>query len=456
MQQQLMLLFAVLFVLIAATNNPLSFSFAFIGYAPGKKNIKDRVKAFGNLVFFTMQDLEKKMEEYGNDMKKAMDTLTKQVSDGAKTDEALKQELKNISDKWLETQKELQKQIDAVSKDIEKAHEASKKSAPITEQLEEILQKNGKFQAFKERQTAKASIEIPEMKAIMLPSAPTIGAGIIQAQQMPGIMVAPLNPIPVRNLIPFGTISGPLYAFVRMSAYNNAATTVAAGALKPQSDLQLTRQEVAVRKIATHLRIAQELVEDVPGIVSFISAQAPQQLRLVEDAQLLSGDGTGENLVGLMTQATVFARPAGMTQVASPTHMDVLMAAIANVSLRFYNPTAIVINPVDIANMLLMKDTTGAYLFPGLNGPNPNVLGVPVAANSAMAAGSFLVGAFNIGAQGFDRKGLTIEFFDQDQDNAVKNLVTIVVEERLTLATYRPDAFARGTFATAKTALAAA
>jgi hypothetical protein len=49
----------------------------------------------------------------------------------------------------------------------------------------------------------------------------------------------------------------------------------------------------------------------------------------------------------------------------------------------------------------------------------------------------------------FDREGVNVRFYDQDQDNAVRNLVTVVIEGRVALPTYLPGAGRYGNFATA-------
>src|SRR3546814_18939936 len=68
-----------------------------------------------------------------------------------------------------------------------------------------------------------------------------------------------------------------------------------------------------------------------------------------------------------------------------------------------------------------------------------------------MTAGNFLTGAFRLGAQIFDRQDARVEVSTEDSDNFRKNLVTILAEERLALAVYRPEAFIRGGFAAAIT-----
>src|SRR3546814_12218932 len=78
---------------------------------------------------------------------------------------------------------------------------------------------------------------------------------------------------------------------------------------------------------------------------------------------------------------------------------------------------------------------------------------LPVVETQAMTAGNFLTGAFRLGAQIFDRQDARVEVSTEVSDNFRKNLVTILAEARLALAVYRTEAFIRGGFAAAITAL---
>jgi HK97 family phage major capsid protein len=75
----------------------------------------------------------------------------------------------------------------------------------------------------------------------------------------------------------------------------------------------------------------------------------------------------------------------------------------------------------------------------------PSIHGVPVAITNAIAAGSFLVGNFSMGAEIKQRQGLGVRFFEETL--AANNQVLVVIEERLALPIYYPSAFLYDTFA---------
>ena len=66
-----------------------------------------------------------------------------------------------------------------------------------------------------------------------------------------------------------------------------------------------------------------------------------------------------------------------------------------------------------------------------------------------MSVNEFLCGAFDMGAQIFDRLEIEVLLSTENVDDFEKNMVTIRAEERLALAIYRPEALITGDFDTA-------
>jgi HK97 family phage major capsid protein len=109
--------------------------------------------------------------------------------------------------------------------------------------------------------------------------------------------------------------------------------------------------------------------------------------------------------------------------------------------------SGIVIHPTDWAGIETTKDSAGNYIIGDPAATlQPRVWGLPVVSTQAMTVDKYLVGAFRLGAQIFDRQDARVEVSTEDSDNFRKNLVTILAEERLALAVYRPTAFVKGDF----------
>ncbi|HEY4529377.1 MAG TPA: phage major capsid protein [Luteimonas sp.] len=271
-----------------------------------------------------------------------------------------------------------------------------------------------------------------------------VGAAI-QPTRVPGVVAGPDRPFTIRDLIMPGRTASNAIEYVQETGFTNAARPVAEGALKPQSELALEMKTTTVKTIAHWFRASKQVLADLPLLQSYINGRAIYGLKYVEENQILAGDGTGENLLGILPQATAFdddLRKAGDTPI------DTLRRAILQVRVAEYRATGIVLNPVDWAELELQKDTTGSYIWVNVQeGGQQRMWRLPVVDTNAMPEGEFLVGAFDMGAQVFDREDAAVEVSTEDGDNFRRNLVTIRAEERLGLAVYRPESFVHGEFA---------
>ena len=328
----------------------------------------------------------------------------------------------------------------------------SQKKVTFKSALKEALD-NGAVEGIAKGNSRSASFEL---KADM-----TIGADftgeVIPADRVPGYKFDPTRPVHVRQLLATGSTQSDVVRYVKESGYSNGAAATAEGTTLGQSDFDMTAADANVRKIGTYFRISEEMLADTPQLTSYLSARAPEKLLEVEDAQILSGDGTGANLSGIITDAADFdvsASGAFYQSVESANEFDVIVAALNQLSLLNYSADCIMLNPTDFNKILLLKDSTNKYLKDQVyNGLQPSFSGVKVIQNTAIAAGSFLIGNFGIGTQLWVRQGVNVEFFREDGTNVRDGFVTVRVSERVALTNYLPNAFVNGTFSTAIAAL---
>ena len=328
----------------------------------------------------------------------------------------------------------------------------SQKKVTFKSALQEALD-NGAVEGIAKGNSRSASFEL---KADM-----TIGADftgeVIPADRVPGYKFDPTRPVHVRQLLATGSTQSDVVRYVKESGYSNGAAATAEGVTLGQSDFDMTAADANVRKIGTYFRISEEMLADTPQLTSYLSARAPEKLLEVEDAQILSGDGTGANLSGIITDAADFdtsASGAFYQSVESANEFDVIVAALNQLSLLNYSADCIMLNPTDFNKILLLKDSTNKYLKDQVyNGLQPSFSGVKVIQNTAITAGTFLIGNFGIGTQLWVRQGVNVEFFREDGTNVRDGFVTVRVSERVALTNYLPNAFVNGTFSTAIAAL---
>lgn len=286
------------------------------------------------------------------------------------------------------------------------------------------------------------AIEIPQGK--MITSLAGSGASGIWSDRLPGVVQEPLRVFTIRSLIDNGSTSSNLIEWIQELVFTNNADVVSEGAEKPESNITYKRNDVPVRTIAHWIRATRQVLADFPQLATLVNGRLRYGLGIAEETELLLGDGTGEHLLGLIPQATAYNNALNR---AGDTFIDVIRHAILQVRLAFYPATGIVLTPTDWHNIELTKDNQNRYLMANPAGNLPAMLwGRPVVESDAMPEDNFLVGAFRLAATLFDREVAQVFVSTEDRDNFIKNLVTILCEERLALAVSRPAAFVHGGF----------
>lgn len=290
--------------------------------------------------------------------------------------------------------------------------------------------------------SAKLSLKAT-ITSLTTDAAGSAGAAVAP-MRLTGIVTPPQRPLTVRDLLMQGTTDSNAITYVREKLFtNNAAAQASEGAKKAQSDLQLEEVTVGVKTLAHYVKASRQILDDAAMLESYINGRLAYGLKLVEDKQLLNGDGSAGGLQGLSQVAQVFADKATMKNY---TIIDQLRLAQLQVALSDYPANGFVLNPIDWAKIELEKDGQGRHIIGNPQSlAQPTLWGIPVVQTQAITAGSFLTGAFNMGAQIFDRQQLGVAVSTENEDDFVKNLVTILCEERLALAIYRPEAFVKGT-----------
>jgi HK97 family phage major capsid protein len=274
------------------------------------------------------------------------------------------------------------------------------------------------------------------------------------------IVIPPQRTRRVRDLFPVRTTSAAIIEYFRMTGFTNNAATVAErgtdgggnpifGA-KPQSTMTFEGVQAPVRTIAHWEAAHRNVLADEPQLRSIIDNELMYGLRLQEDAQILSGDGTGENLTGVLNTAGIqnYDWANGATTPVPDTKADAIRRAATLSFLAYYEPTGVVLHPNDWEDIELTKDSNGQYLVAvsvALGG-EPRVWRLPVVETPAIAEGTALVGAFGTGAQLYDREQANIRISEQHSDFFVRNAIVVLAEQRLAMAVKRPEAFVKVDF----------
>ena len=272
---------------------------------------------------------------------------------------------------------------------------------------------------------------------------------LVPADRIGGIIMPANRRLTIRDLLPQIRTSSNLVEFAQELVFTNSAapqydnsspTPHAEGAVKAESNITFQLASAAVVTLAHWLGASRQVLSDAQQLAGYIDSRLSYGLKLEEEDELLNGDGTVGQLTGLVASATAFTGGA-----TNQTALDTLLKAFLQVSLSNYEASGVVLHPTDWTNIMLLKDTTGRYLFSDPHSAEqPRVWGKPVVPTASQTAGTWLTGAFDLAAAIYDREDMSIRVSDQHENFFTKNLVAILCEERLALAIYRSAAIVTG------------
>ena len=359
----------------------------------------------------------------------------KEFAEKAQTDQGrLNDATKEAVDKLLIKQNELQAEV----RDLEQKAATHRAGPARQKSYGEQMVESDAFRRYTEN-GKQGSMKI-ELKAVTS----TAASAMIRPLYETEVIGLPKRTFTIRDLLPVVPIATSSVDYPKQLTRTNLAATVAESAAKPYSDYAWTNATAPVRVIAHLAKLTRQAMDDAPRLVAEIDAEMRYGLAFVEEAQILNGNGVGQNLSGIMPQASLYVAPF---VVAGATSIDMLRLAMLQGALALYPATGIVLSQSDWARIQLTKTSDGAYLFANPQGTIENRMwGLPVVDTPAMPVDSFLVGNFQIGATLYDRMGVEVLISTENTDDFEKNLATMRCEERLALAVKRPGAFINGDF----------
>jgi len=251
----------------------------------------------------------------------------------------------------------------------------------------------------------------------------------------------PRRPLRLLDLIPSAPMDGRSIEYSQeVGSSLDTAATVADGALKPQHTADFDDAEAVARTIAHWTKVNKVALADQPQLENVIRGRLSYGVLRRLEAQVLSGDGTGENLTGILNTAGI----GGVAYDAAELAADQALEGLVAVLLADALPNFIALNPRDWADMLKGKSTGSGEYFSG--GPFVSTAealwGVTAVPATGIPQGTALVGDATRGATIFIREGVNVIASDSDQDDFVRNRLTLLGEMRAALAIWEPAAFA--------------
>jgi HK97 family phage major capsid protein len=384
----------------------------------------------------TLEGLQKQLGETLGEVK----DFAKEFKAKSEAGEKVSTETKEKADKALTELEGLRGEITELSQKLAQSRRGGDDDQPALKSLGVEVANHDEVRAYVDG-GCKGTIGF-SVKAVT--TAAGSAGGLIRPDRQSDIVTMPRMGLRVRDLLTPGRTDGNSIEFAKQVTRTNNAAPVAEGAQKPESVYEWDVDDAPVRTIAHWVPVSRQAMDDIPQLESLIDGELRWGLDDVEDAELLLGDGTGQHLNGLYTQATAYSQPAGVS-ISGETKIDRLRLAILQVELADFAPDGIVIHPTQWANIELTKDAAGGYIFANPQGvAGPVLWGRPVVSTKRIGANNFLTGNFKLAGQIFDRMDTEVRISDQDRDNFIKNMLTVRAEKRLALVVRRPAALVKG------------
>lgn len=295
-----------------------------------------------------------------------------------------------------------------------------------------------------------------ELKAIMT-SATNLSTGTY-ANRVPvpfrevGVGKAPDRIPTLLDLISRGTINSDMDTWVERSSRTMSAASVAEGSPYAQSDLTYINRSQKVERLGHYFKVQNIALEDWDQLLSEINLEGFAGLEREIERQVFVGTGTTPEMQGITDTgiASAFSATGLNGKIVSPNEFDAIRAAIMQLRQAEYNANlAVFINPASGAAMDMPKNSDGVYLLPPFISSNGTIVkGCPVYESNLVTAGDLLVGDFSKDLL-MMKKGITIKFFDQNEDDALYDRSTITVSCRAVNRIKTPDynAFVYDSFA---------
>lgn len=238
-----------------------------------------------------------------------------------------------------------------------------------------------------------------------------------------------------RDLFTNATISGNAVTYFLQGAYEGTPAVTAEGAKKPQNSTSFEGITLALSKIAAYIKETDEIVADAPFLASEVENSLLYHLGVVED-------GTIINAIAGTSGIQTGTYGSGSTSIAADLVTGILYAIRAIKGNSAYDASVVILNPADVFTLLTAKDDNGQYYGGGYfssaynqggYGAPMNIWGVQIFESNDVPQGSVLVAArqaVKIWAKGT----VAVKLYEQNEDDAIYNRVTLLAEERLAAA----------------------
>ncbi len=247
------------------------------------------------------------------------------------------------------------------------------------------------------------------------------------------------------------------YKYLEETTFTNNASEKAEGTAFGESALAFTERTENIRKFGVSIPVTEELLSDVASVNGYLDSRLKTMLELRLSDVLIGGSGVAPILTGVLNKTGIntfnYSNYSG-----NLARIGQIYEAITEIRKdAFMEPDAILMHPSDWNDIVTQVNSTagtsgagftevsptfvGAGMFG--NSVTPQIWGIRVVPNTAISAGTVLVGTFGGGLAShiITREGMEVAMSDSHDDFFTKDKVMMKASMRLGFAIYRPEAF---------------
>lgn len=254
----------------------------------------------------------------------------------------------------------------------------------------------------------------------------------------------PPVPIPVRavrltELITLSTTDTDTIIYVEETTRTDPAAETAPGTASPEATYVYTNRTANVRDISQWTPAHKRNLADAGQVQALLEGRLRSGVDRRMESQMISGDGTVENLRGILQTSG----RGSVTKGGTESRLETIHRAITTIRLALFGePDAVGLNPSDYEDVVFEKGSDGHYLLgPASQQTSRTIWGFPALITAAFAAGTGLVGNYREGAVAWIRSGTSISASDSHANFFTERRVALLAEMRLAFAAWQPKAF---------------
>lgn len=299
------------------------------------------------------------------------------------------------------------------------------------------------------REQKAAVLELIEQKAV-----PTL-TSVVQDDRLDVLVASTADDrLRLRDVLTIGQTTSDVVSYLRRTAQTRAAAETADGSAKPEGTFTWAEATANVRTIPAWMPVLTSQLADWPQLRQIIDDWLTYDVRRHEENQILYGDGTGQNLEGILTVSSPNAAQniaSHSLYVSGNDRLEHIRLGIAAIYTAGYEANAMLIHPEDWFSVVVLKGSDKHYLGQVFMTADraPRVWGISVVEAEACQeesglttpARNLVIGDWRRGCALIERMGLSVQI-GLNSDDFTKNKRTVLVEERVAFPIYAPQAFA--------------